>query len=284
MIFFGIDIRVYFLLFIIYSVLGWALEVTCKSIEYKRFINRGFLIGPYCPIYGFGALFITFLLKKYEEDPIALFVMAMVVCGALEYFTSYIMEKLFKARWWDYSKRKFNLNGRICLGTIIPFGLLGLFIMNISNPFFLDVINKLPEMWLNIISGTVLVLFIVDNIVSTVVIRYVKKAEIFVGIELDNTEEITTKVKEILRSKSPLHRRLVNAYPTLEAIKIKIKEKNNQIKKDLQEQKEKIVKKANDTAKKIEEKANNASKTIEDKTKKVVNKIEKSDTKVEKEK
>ena len=66
----GYDIRIYFLLFMIYAILGWIMEVTCKLIQYKRFINRGFLIGPYCPIYGYGALLITILLHKYTNDPI----------------------------------------------------------------------------------------------------------------------------------------------------------------------------------------------------------------------
>ena len=133
----GYDIRVYFLLFMIYSVLGWIMEVTCKLIQYKRFINRGFLIGPYCPIYGCGGILITVLLNRYMSDPFVLFVMAILLCGTLEYLTSYFMEKAFKARWWDYSQRKFNINGRICLGTIIPFGILGLFISYVSNPFLL---------------------------------------------------------------------------------------------------------------------------------------------------
>ena len=79
MIIFGVDIRIYFLLFMVYSIAGWIMEVICKLIQYKRFINRGFLIGPYCPIYGYGALLITFLLKKYTEDPIALFVMSILI-------------------------------------------------------------------------------------------------------------------------------------------------------------------------------------------------------------
>ena len=98
----------YFLLFIIYAFLGWVMEVTAKLIQYKRFINRGFLVGPYCPIYGFGAVLITILLERYLYDPVILFVMAIVTCATLEYLTSWIMEKLFKARWWDYSNRKFN--------------------------------------------------------------------------------------------------------------------------------------------------------------------------------
>lgn len=242
MVIFGVDIRVYFLLFMIYSVLGWCMEVLGKLIQYKRFINRGFLIGPYCPIYGTGAILITFLLKKYIPDPFALFVMAILVCGTLEYLTSYIMEKVYHARWWDYSQRKFNINGRVCINTIIPFGLLGMFIMYVSNPFLLGAIEALPEITLNIISGVVFAIFILDNIVSTNVISYVGKTTKEIGKSLDNTEEITKKVKEILIGKSALYRRLLNAYPKIQTIKVKIKEKQEEIKRQVKEQTEELKK------------------------------------------
>ena len=194
---FGYDVKVYFLLFMIYAILGWIMEVTCKLVQYKRFINRGFLIGPYCPIYGYGALLITILLKRYTSDPIVLFVMAIVVCGTLEYLTSYFMEKIYKARWWDYSTKKFNINGRVCLETVIPFGILGLLIMYILNPFFIGKIEAIPPIILNVLSGILLIIYTCDNIISGIVIRYVKKTEKDLGKELDNTEEITKKVKEI---------------------------------------------------------------------------------------
>lgn len=256
MVIFGYDIRIYFLLFIIYSVAGWCMEVICKLIQYKRFINRGFLIGPWCSIYGYGALLITFLLQKYTDDALVLFIMAIVVCGTLEYLTSYFMEKIFKARWWDYSQRKFNLNGRICLGTIIPFGLLGLFIMYVSNPFLIEKLELLPELWLNIIFWTILTMYIVDNIVSGVVVRSIKTADISASKETDNTEEITKRVKEILQTKSMLHRRLINAYPKLQAVKIKIKDQTEKIKK----QKEEIEAKVEDKKREIAKKVNSVNK------------------------
>ena len=274
MIIFGIDIRVYFLLFMIYAILGWCMEVTCKLIQYKRFINRGFLIGPYCPIYGYGAILITFLLKKYTNDPIALFFMAIIICGTLEYLTSYFMEKIFKARWWDYSQKKFNINGRVCLNTIIPFGLLGLFIMYVSNPFFISKIEMLPQMWISILFWALLAIYIVDNIVSGIVIRYVKKTEKIVGKDLDNTEEITKKVKEVLQSKSALHRRLLNAYPSLETVKIKIKAKKEKIKEKVEEQKEELASKVEEQKEELENKIENQKKEIENKAQKVIKKIE----------
>ena len=249
----GYDVRIYFLLFIIYAVAGWIMEVTCKLIQYKRFINRGFLIGPYCPIYGYGALLITFLLGRYKYDALVLFVMAIVVCGTLEYLTSLVMEKMFKARWWDYSQRKFNLNGRVCVGTIIPFGILGLMVTYVPNPLLI------PEMWLNIVSGTLLAIYVVDNIVSGVVIKAIKKADITASKETDNTEEITKKVREILQSKSALHRRLVDAFPKLQAVKIKIKDQTEKIKKEAIRQKEEIETKVEDTTKAIAEKVSNVS-------------------------
>lgn len=267
------NFKIYFLLFMIYSIAGWCLEVTCKLIENKKFVNRGFLIGPYCQIYGCGALLITFLLKKYIDDPFTLFIMAIVLCGTLEYLTSYFMEKVFKARWWDYSKRKFNINGRICLGTIIPFGVLGLFITYVSNPFLLDKLGALSEMWLNILFWTLLVIYIIDNIVSQVVVRYIRKVEKDAYTETDNTEEITRKVKELLTTKSPLHRRLANAYPSLQAVKIKIKEKTEKIKEQVEEQKRDLEEKA----RKIEEKVEDTTKKIEKKVKNVTDKKNKKE-------
>lgn len=228
---FGVDVKIYFLLFMIYSFIGWCLEVIGRLIEDKRFINRGFLIGPYCPIYGHGGILITLLLEKYTEDPFTLFVMAILICGILEYATSYFMEKIFKARWWDYKRRKFNINGRVCLETIIPFGLLGLLIMYVINPFLIGKLQLLPELLLNILFWVLLIIYIVDTIISTIVISYIKKVQKFVAEKVDTTEELTKKIKEVLKRKSILHRRLANAYPNLQAVKIKIKEKIEEIKK-----------------------------------------------------
>ena len=240
MVIFGIDIRVYFLLFMLYSFIGWCMEVTGKLIQYKRFINRGFLVGPYCPIYGTGAILITFLLNRYTNDPFVLFIMAILVCGTLEYLTSYFMEKIYHARWWDYSQRKFNINGRVCLNTIIPFGLLGLFIMYVSNPFLIKHIESLPEVWLNGLFWTILVIYLIDNIISGKVITSLSSTTKKVGKELDNTEEITKKVKEILMNKSILHRRFLNAYPRIQAVKVKIKEKREKIKEQVRASQEEI--------------------------------------------
>ena len=234
------NIVTYFLLFMIYSVAGWIMEVTCKSFEAKKFINRGFMIGPYCPIYGWGAIFITILLKRYISDWIVLFFMSMITCGILEYLTSYVMEKLFHARWWDYSRRKYNINGRICLETLVPFGLLGLTIMYITNPIILNALQSIPGNILNVIAIVLFVIFIIDGIVSLKVVSNVRATSTKLNKEakaMDNTEEITAKVKEILRNKSVLNRRLIDAYPNLQTV---LKKKKEEIKRKTDEIKEEI--------------------------------------------
>lgn len=220
-------IEIYFLLFISYAFLGWCMEVTCKFIQYKKFINRGFLIGPYCPIYGWGALTITILLKRYMEDPLVLFVMSTLICSIIEYLTSYFMEKKYHARWWDYSNRKFNINGRICLETLVPFGILGVAIMYGTNPILFKLYNQIPQLVMNILTSILFIGFIVDNIISSNIISSINVE----GNKLikDNTEEITEKIKQILRQKSWLHRRLINAYPGLKDIKVKIKKVEQKI-------------------------------------------------------
>lgn len=221
-------IETYFLLFISYAFLGWCMEVICKLIEKGKFVDRGFLIGPYCPIYGWGALAITILLKRYAYDPIILFVMSVVICSILEYFTSYFMEKKYHARWWDYSNKKFNINGRICLETMVPFGILGVIIMYVTNPILMDLYQSIPQLALHIISALLFIGFIVDNIISSNIMSSIKVEGS--KIVKDNTEEITEKVKQILREKSWLHRRLMEAYPNLKDIKIKIPQRTRNTK------------------------------------------------------
>ena len=116
-----------FLSFIIYSFLGYIIEITnCSLKEKKLVLNRGFFLGPYLPIYGISCLIMELLILRYKNDLLTVFVMSAFISTTLEYITSYILEKIFKARWWDYSERKFNLEGRVCLFNAFLFGLGGI--------------------------------------------------------------------------------------------------------------------------------------------------------------
>lgn len=90
----------YFILFLIYSFVGWAIEVVVTFNKDKKFVNRGFLLGPYCPIYGFSSIIMILYLSRYRNSFITVFLLAVVVCSIMEYLVSYLMEKLFKAKWW----------------------------------------------------------------------------------------------------------------------------------------------------------------------------------------
>ena len=202
----------YFLLFMMYSVLGWLVETIYTSIINKKIVNRGFLIGPYCPIYGWGCLAIVILLKKYMNSPIILFCMSIIICSVLEYFTSYFMEKVFNTRWWDYSQKKFNINGRICLETMLPFGILGTLMMYFINPLFTGLVESIPTKVLYIIFTLILILFVIDNIVSFDIAGKYKK-ELKTN-KKDETESIKNYTKKLFENNF-LNKRLIDAFPNL---------------------------------------------------------------------
>ncbi len=154
-----------FLWVIIYSIVGWIYESIVCSIGQKRLVNRGFLNGPYTPIYGVGALF-DILILGWIKNPILLFFLGAVVCCIIEYITSYLMEKLFHARWWDYSKRRFNINGRVCLLGAIVFGILSVVLLKVIHPIVSTYIGMIPQPWLHIVSSVIFVLFVTDIIVT----------------------------------------------------------------------------------------------------------------------
>ena len=205
------EIYYYFLLFLIYSFIGWLIEVIGKLIEKHKFINRGFLIGPICPIYGHGCILMILTLSRYKDNPLTLFICAIFICSLLEYFTSYFMEKIFKARWWDYSTKRFNLNGRICAETMIPFGILGTLVICVINPIFEYLLNLFNFETIKITAIVLFIIYIIDYTISLIIMFGFKGT--LKTVEKDGTEEITKKVKKILINKNVLYKRLVEAFP-----------------------------------------------------------------------
>lgn len=201
----------YFLYFIIYSFIGWLMEVVLKSKDEHKFVNRGFLIGPICPIYGFGVLLIILLVGNSKSDLLAVFLKSILVCSVLEYFTSYFMEKLFHARWWDYSKNKYNINGRICLETMLPFGILSTIVIYVVHPLVIKFVALFSNTLLIILTVLFGILFIVDNIVSFNVMFNIKKE--FHKIKKDNTDYIKEKVSKWLEENTYLYKRIKDAFP-----------------------------------------------------------------------
>ena len=213
----------YFLLFVMYSFSGWLFEVIVVFFTTKKFSNRGFLIGPVCPIYGIASFFMLYLLNKYKNDYIILFCMSAIICTIVEYLTSFIMEKLFKTRWWDYSNNKFNLNGRICLQDSLIFGFLGILVILYINSFFLQLIDFLPNILLFILSIVIFTIFVIDISISFNVMNKVKM--VTSNIRKDSTDEVNEIVKKFIKNNSVLYKRLFKAFPNLKFLKTKIGKK-----------------------------------------------------------
>ena len=131
--------------FIIFCVAGWIYESTFVSVRAKKVVNRGFLIGPYLPLYGFGAVIVYILLRPFAKIPSLLYIMGMLVATFLEYMTSWLLEVCFHTRWWDYTKDPYNLNGRIALIPSMFWGILSLIMFDFLQPFATMLIEMVPK-------------------------------------------------------------------------------------------------------------------------------------------
>lgn len=155
-----------FLYFVIYSFIGWCCETTYCSILQKQFVNRGFLNGSFCPIYGFGALAIVATLTPFVHNIPLLFLFSIIITSIMEYLTSFALEKIFNMTWWDYSKHKFNIHGRVCLENSLMFGVLSLIVMLIVHPIVVDLINSIPKNILSILAISIEVYFVLDLVIT----------------------------------------------------------------------------------------------------------------------
>lgn len=155
------------LYFTIYSILGWISEcIYCAAID-KVWVNRGFLNGPVCPVYGFGAMLVIGLLDSFKNNVVLLFVMAVIITTFIEYLTAVILERAFNLKWWDYSNYKLNYKGRICVLNSLIFGVLSLFLIEVLNPFIISKVSLIKSQYVLILVIIIIIIFIVD-IIETV--------------------------------------------------------------------------------------------------------------------
>lgn len=152
----------YIFIFFAVSFIGWIWEVFLQLLQSGVFVNRGTMMGPWLPIYGTGAILMLILLKPFVEKPLILFPSAVVLCGILEYFTSWMLEKLFNASWWDYSNVFFNINGRVCLEGLLFFAVGGFLIIYFIAPIIDEAENYIPMKVKKSICVVLISLFIFD--------------------------------------------------------------------------------------------------------------------------
>lgn len=177
--------------FLIYSFLGWVIESIFRSIIEKKIINTGFLKGPICPIYGIGALIMSFVLDGLSNNLIYLFIASMIILTIWEYIVGVFLEKTFHTKYWDYSDHKINFQGRICLTNSIYWGILGVVFVKYIHPFMQEIIEKVNIDVLHFVVTITSIVFVVDVITSIVKVKNIKPA-------LERIEELNNEIKEKL--------------------------------------------------------------------------------------
>lgn len=203
-------LAIIFLIFMTYAFGGWAMEVIISLLQRRKLVNRGFLVGPICPIYGVGALLLSLVVSS-DESPLVIFCVAVVGSAVLEYSVSYVMEKLFRVRWWDYTDQPFNLNGRICAESVLAFGVIGVLILKIINPALLALYSSMPQFLMLLLAAVLAAWLIFDVALSLWLMLGIR---VTVGtVQRDATDEIAARVHEVLTDKGKLNRRLVKAFP-----------------------------------------------------------------------
>ena len=174
---------------IVYSFLGWIVESLYISILKKKLVNSGFLHGPFCPIYGIGALIMFLFLKGYKENPILIFFLAFVVLTIWEYAVGVFLEKVFKTKYWDYSNNKYNFQGRICLLNSFFWGVLGIVFIYFIHPFIQKQISVIDTKILIVLDIAILIYLTIDCIISCVKVFKIEQT-------LQKIEELNIKIKE----------------------------------------------------------------------------------------
>ncbi len=166
----------YILYFFIFAFIGWLLETIYSFIVLGHFTMRGFLYGPICPIYGYGALILIIFLGKYSNNSLKLFTYSAVIFSVFEYFVSYALEVLFHSFWWNYENDFFNLNGRISIFYSFAWGIIAILFIGHLYPFFKkkleSFLSKINNVYIVFLLYSFCIAFIIDTILSCV--KYIK--------------------------------------------------------------------------------------------------------------
>ncbi|MDU1315454.1 putative ABC transporter permease [Anaerococcus hydrogenalis] len=229
----------YIIFYFFFALLGWVWESIYCTAQNQKWQNRGFLYGPLCPIYGFGSIFALFAYDLVNEgvlerlSPLQIFIVGFIISMILEYPTSYILEKLFHARWWDYTDVPLNLNGRTSVPTSIGFGLAGILVMNYLIPMAEDLYFLLPEI-LVIILPFILVGIHSSDLTLTVInlTNFQKELD---EIEENFQERMTQRVDNFYEKKKSFNPKLLRS-----VVSFKMSERRNKIAKKIIEEIEKI--------------------------------------------
>ena len=226
--------------FFIYAFLGWCCEVIFAAVKEGRFVNRGFLNGPACPIYGFGVITVLMILWGVKDNFVLLFFGSVLLTSVLEYVTGYILEKFFHMRWWDYSSEHFNIKGYVCLKFSILWGLACLIVVDIVHPAIENLVLHLPVRLTVVLLCVLTFALLADVIITAIGIsntnKYLKLLS-STGIRL---RKLSDTLGENLFSNT------INIVQKGDAIKENLDEKYEKTKHELEEQRAAVQAKFNE--------------------------------------
>lgn len=201
-------------LFFMYSFFGWALETAAASGKKKQFVNRGFFSGPVCFIYGFAAVWMAVSFEELKSRPVYLFIGCTVLATACEWFFGKLLEHMHKRRWWDYSNRKWNYNGYICLGYSLLWGVLGMLAMYLGNEVLLVVYGLLPHRLMKAVLWILCIGTAVDGTAVWMALHHLKKQKTDERVFQEKLKSATGRLAAWITKQ--VERRVNHAYPEME--------------------------------------------------------------------
>lgn len=208
--------------FVIYSIIGWCIEVTFAAVKYRELVNRGFLNGPYCPIYGFGMIFVILCLGMLENNIIILFITATLLTTVLEAVVGIVLNKMFNKTWWDYSSEPFNFKGYICLRASLTWGICCVIVLKFIQPYIAKMVNLIPGPYSYIIVIILSGVIILDLISTVAAVNNLDR-------HLFLIDELATNIKDMSDELAlTIAGNAIEIIETGEEIKEAIEDKKNQ--------------------------------------------------------
>lgn len=238
--------------FFLYGFLGWCTEVAFAAVAHGKFINRGFLNGPICSIYGFGVLSVLLVLEPLKENLLILFLGSVVFTSLLEFVTGWVLEKLFHDKWWDYTNRPLNIKGYVCLEFSLAWGAACVVVVDVIHPLIVKLVSVIPVTFGWVLLGIFAVTWTVDHIITIIevcklpkrlrAIQAIEEALTAVSDEIgeniykgasgakargeelhadvqektaEGREELLRRREELLSRRNYVHERISTAFPAL---------------------------------------------------------------------
>lgn len=205
--------------FFIYSFAGWCIEVCCAAIQKRKFVNRGFVNGPLCPIYGSGAVLFAVFLPELKEAPFFLFLAGAILASILEFTTGALLEKLFHRKWWDYSNIRWNYEGYVCLPFSLGWGVCAVVLNMFLNPLLVKLLRIMPRLLMVIIMIALTVALVLDTVGTTLAIRGLQKKQVQLAEFTEGVSQVSKLLENAITRR--IQKRMDKAFPMLEIPKIK---------------------------------------------------------------